>query len=121
MSLLLGCASRWTSMANTPELTVSDLADILAALTEVTKPYQFGIQLKIALKVIERDYSDIDRQKTEVIEHWLHNSPDASWTTLANAVERMGGHSSGDFMCIFLLFLSFLFIRGYRMHLCMPF
>ena len=83
-------------MANTPELTVSDLANILAALTEVTKPYQLGIQLKIdssILKVIERDYSDINRQKTEVIEHWLRNSPDASWTTLANAVERMGKYA----------------------------
>jgi hypothetical protein len=77
--------------------TISDIADVLAALTEVTKPYQLGIQLKIdvsKLKTIEENYSkDIDRQKTEVIEYWLRNSPDASWTTLANAVERMGGHA----------------------------
>jgi hypothetical protein len=80
-----------------PDLSISDLADVLAGLTEITKPYQLGIRLKIdssELKTIERNYSkDIDRQKTEVIEHWLRNSPDASWTTLANAVERMGGHA----------------------------
>ena len=29
-----------------------------------------------------------------MVKYSLHiNSPDASWTTLANAVERMGGHS----------------------------
>jgi hypothetical protein len=84
-------------MATNLKLGISDLADVLAAIKEVTKPYQLGIQLKIdlsELKTIETNYSkDIDRQKTEVIEHWLRNSPDASWTTLANAVERMGGHA----------------------------
>jgi hypothetical protein len=79
------------------KLSISDLAEVLAAIKEITKPYQLGIQLKIdlsELKTIETSYSkDIDRQKTEVIKHWLRNSPDASWTTLANAVERMGGHA----------------------------
>ena len=79
------------------KLSISDLADVVAELKEVTKPYQLGIQLKIdssKLKVIEKDYPrDIDRQKTEVIEYWLRNSPDPSWTTLASAVERMGGYT----------------------------
>ena len=78
-------------------LSISDLANILAALKEVAKPYQLGIQLKIdssELDTIEKDHPrGIDRQKTEVIKYWLRNSPDASWTTLANAVERMGGHA----------------------------
>ena len=80
-----------------PELSISNLPDVLAALTEVTKPYLLEIQLKIdssELKAIEKDHpKDINRQKAEVIEYWLRNSPDASWTTLANAVERMGGHA----------------------------
>ena len=79
------------------ELTISDLADVLAALFEVTKPYQLGIQLKIdtsELDTIERNHpKDIDRQKTEVIKYWLRNSPDPSWTTLASALERMGGYA----------------------------
>ena len=81
----------------TDKLTILDLAEVVAAIREVIKPYQLGIQLKIdssILKTIEKNHGgDIDRQKTEVIEHWLHNSPDVSWTTLANAVERMGGHA----------------------------
>ena len=89
----------WTSMAfSIPKLSILDLADILAAITEVSKPYQLGIQLKIdlaELDKIDRSYcEDIDRQKTEVIKYWLCNLPDASWTTLANAVERMGGHAN---------------------------
>jgi hypothetical protein len=79
------------------KLGISDLAEVLAALKEVTKPYQLGIQLKLGpshLDTIERNHPrDIDRQKTEVVKYWLRNSPDASWTTLANAVERMGGHA----------------------------
>ena len=70
----------WTSMAfSIPKLSILDLADILAAITEVSKPYQLGIQLKIdlaELDKIDRSYcEDIDRQKTEVIKYWL---PDAS-------------------------------------------
>ena len=85
------------SKTNTADLTISDLADVLAALTEVTKSYELGIQLKIdlaELDSIEKNHpQDIDRQKTEVIKYWLRNSPDASWTTLANAVKRMGGYA----------------------------
>ena len=29
-----------------------------------------------------------------MIKYWLRNSRDASWTTLANAVEKMGGHDN---------------------------
>ena len=81
----------------TDNLSVSDLADVLTALQDFTEPYQLGIQLNInlsTLKAIEKNHRrDINRQKTEVIEYWLHNLPDASWTTLANAVARMGGHA----------------------------
>ena len=88
-----------SAMAAAPELyTPEFLADILAALKEVTKPYQLGIQLKIdtsVLKKIEDDYhGDIDRQKVEIIEYWLRNTSDASWTTVTSAVERMGGHDN---------------------------
>ena len=78
-------------------LTISDLSSVVEALSEVTTPYQLGIRLKIdtaVLKGIEDNYPrDNVRQKTEVIEYWLRNSRDASWSTLADAVERMGGHA----------------------------
>ena len=79
------------------KLNISDLSDIVVYLTEVTQPYQLGIQLRIdvaKLDEIEKNHpKDIARQKTEVIKYWLCNSPGASWTTLASAVERMGGHA----------------------------
>ena len=47
------------------KLSISDLADVLAKLKEVAKPYQLGIQLKIEsseLDTIERNHpKDIDR------------------------------------------------------------
>ena len=81
----------------TDKLDQSSLKDVLAALKKVTKPHQLGIQLNIdssELDTIEKNHPrDNDRQKTEVIKYWLRNSPDASWTTLASAVERMGGQA----------------------------
>ena len=79
------------------KLTISDWRSVLIVLKEFTKPYQLGIQLGIdpsELDEIEKDHPrDVDRQKTEMIKYWLHNLPDASWATLANAMERMGGHA----------------------------
>ena len=81
-------------MANA--LDNSDLAEVLTVIEEITRPYQLGIQLKIdssTLKTIEKNHhGDIGRQKVEVIDYWLRTSPDASRTTLANAVKGMGGH-----------------------------
>ena len=80
------------------KLRIKDIRVVLSSINEVTKAFQLGIQLDIdptVLKTIEKDYpGDSDRQKAEVIEYWLRNSPDASWTTLANAVERMGAHTN---------------------------
>ena len=82
---------------NATELSVSKLADVVKAITEVTEPYQLGIQLKVDTSILKRIENDhpgkTDRQKTEIIEHWLRDSLEASWTTLANAVEGMGGHA----------------------------
>ena len=79
------------SMTNT-----LDISDLLAAIKEVTRPYELGIHLKIdpsTLKTIDKNHPrDIGRQKVEVIDYWLLTSPDASWTTLAKAVKGMGGH-----------------------------
>ena len=77
-------------------ITKPRTAEIIVALKEVTEPYELGLQLDIdtaELKTIENDYrGKTNRQKTEVIEYWLNNSPNPSWTTLASAVEKMGGH-----------------------------
>ena len=54
MDFLAWCMQ--TNMASTvaPKLSISDLADVLPALTQVTKPYQLGIQLKINLAQLDR-------------------------------------------------------------------
>ena len=79
------------------QLRSSDLRDIVAALQDITELHSLGLELNIdssKLKEIERNHlGDLNRQKTEVIEYWLRNSRDASYTTLANAVERMGGYA----------------------------
>ena len=79
------------------KLTDSDLSEVLSALKKVTNPHELGIHLKVdvaKVEEIEKNHPrDISRQKTEVVKHWLRNSPDASWATLTNAVERMGGHA----------------------------
>ena len=62
----------------------------------MTDWYSLGIHLDIqtsVLKQIEGDYKDHVRCKTEVIELWLDNDPEATWNKLAQAVEDMGGHA----------------------------
>ena len=74
------------------------LGDVLLALREITEPHELGVHLGIEtykLKTFEKNYPrDINRQKMEVLEHWLHNSLDCSWEVLANAVEKIGSHGN---------------------------
>ena len=45
------------------------------------------------LRQIEKEKKDdLERQKAELIDHWLHNSSDQSWGRLAEAIKRLGGH-----------------------------
>ena len=62
------------------------------------KWYQLGVQLEISpatLSTIESDHShDAQRCMTEVINRWLQNVPECSWTKLAQAVEDMGDYAA---------------------------
>ena len=82
----------------TTKLSISDLSVVLHNLEDVTKPYQLGLHLDIhpaTLKTVEKNHpGDVDRQKTEVIEYWLRNSPVASWISLTNTLDRMGGYAN---------------------------
>ena len=73
-----------------------NLSNIISNLKEVVEPHELGIHLGIkteVLKKIEKDYQQqVNRQKSEVIEHWLTNGADCSWGALATAVEKMGEH-----------------------------
>ena len=63
----------------------------------MTSWFSLGIHLGIehpVLTRIEENYrSDNERFKIEVIQFWLRNDQEPSWSTLAEAVEDMGGHA----------------------------
>ena len=70
------------------------LKEVENELKDVTDYVSLGIQLGIEsfkLRLIERNYPTVERRKIEVIDHWLHNADDVSWTSLAKAIEDMGG------------------------------
>ena len=64
-------------------------------LREVTDYNALGIQLGIEpskLRLLEANYQDSEHRRREVIDHWLCNADDPSWTSLAKAVEDIRGH-----------------------------
>ena len=73
------------------------LRDIQNELGDVTDWYQLGVQLGIStadLNQIRMNYPNNAQQcKTEVLDLWLRNAPECSWTKLAQAVEAMGGYA----------------------------
>ena len=73
------------------------LRDIQNELGDVTDWYQLGVQLGIStadLNQIRMNYPNNAQQcKTEVLDLWLRNSPECSWTKLAQAVEAMGRYA----------------------------
>ena len=84
-----------SSAASTP-LTVKEIQNELREMTAAIW-YQLGVQLEIPLAkltTIESDHPrDAQRCLTEVINRWLRNTPECSWTKLARAVEAMGDYT----------------------------
>ena len=73
------------------------VGEVESELKEINKPYQLGVHLRVPSEHLERfeeeHRDDITRQRVEVITYWLRNFADASWNTLAAAVEKIGGHN----------------------------
>ena len=72
------------------------LSNIIRVLQPLEDKYDIlgthlGVKLE-DLKQIEGDYPRNARRFTETIGFWQNNNPNPSWSTLANAVERVGGH-----------------------------
>ena len=67
-------------------------------MEEITNLYNFGLQLDIDSKVldrIERDYrNDVERQRSEIIKFWYRNTEESerTWGRVADAIKRLGGH-----------------------------
>ena len=62
------------------------------------KWYQLGVQLEIpsaTLSTIQCDHPrDAQGCMTEVINRWLRNTPECSWTKLAQVVDAMGDYAA---------------------------
>ena len=77
--------------------SLPELSEVLHILTPIEDRY-FGLGIHLGvriqqLKSIESNYSDISRRLTETISLWQGNSTgECSWSMLAKAVERIGGH-----------------------------
>ena len=73
-------------------------ANVLCELGEITNLYNFGLQLGIDSKVldrIERNHrNDVERQKSEIIKYWHRNTQESerTWGRIADAIKRLGDH-----------------------------
>ena len=73
-------------------------ANVLCELGEITNLYNFGLQLGIDSKVLDRidkDHrNDIERQKSEIIKSWYRNTAESerTWGRVADAIQRLGDH-----------------------------
>ena len=73
-------------------------ANVLCELGEITNLYNFGLQLGIDSKVldrIERDHrNDVERQRSEIIKSWYRNTADSerTWGRIADAIKKLGDH-----------------------------
>ena len=62
-------------------------------LRDVDEWFDLGIQLRISspqLKIIRKDHRDqTDDCKTTMLEMWLNQTPNASWSTVVEALQRI--------------------------------
>ena len=76
------------------DFTLSNIIRVLRPLEDKYDSLGTHLGVKLEdLKRIEGDYSKNARRFTETIEFWQNNSRNPSWSVLANAVEKVGGHS----------------------------
>ena len=74
-------------------LSARDLGQLTNELHEVTDPHTLGIKLGIQAADVKRILQDAgsttERQKSGILDHWLKNDFNASWSTLVKALEKM--------------------------------
>ena len=57
--------------------------------------HALGVQLEVpghALTDIDRNYHDVGRKLSEMLQYWLANDGCCSWKKIVRALERVGGH-----------------------------
>ena len=76
-----------------------DAHNLFNALKEVSDWHKLGVLLSIPpseLRKIEQDYQGSDRRKTETLDLWLRNTPSATWSTVASALQEMNQHTVAE-------------------------
>lgn len=79
------------------DLSTRDLALLTNELKEVTDPHRLGIKLGIEASTVAQILQEwamagtntTERQKSEILHHWLKNDLNASWPTLVKALKEM--------------------------------
>ena len=69
------------------------LKDLTTELASVVNWYDLGLNLGIKssqLKVIEGDYHDQKRRKSEMLDCWLRIGENCSWEAIAKALSQIG-------------------------------
>ena len=73
-------------------------ANLLCELGEITNLYNFGLQLGIDSKVLDRidrnHRNDIERQRSEIVTYWYRNTAESerTWGRVADAIGKLGDH-----------------------------
>ncbi len=64
--------------------------------------FEVGLKLQLSeetLKQIERDYSQHERRKSEMLSRWFQSHPDASYEELIKALASTGNKSVAEELC----------------------
>ena len=82
---------------DTPLPVPCNLPNLLKQTEQITEWRDLGLWLKVpvgTLDTIEQNRGgDVKRCKEKVLDYWIKNDMTASWETLANAIESMGGNT----------------------------
>ena len=88
------------SMSGPTALSTGDLTLLTRELSDVTDPHKLGINLGInpaqVTILLKNATGDIERQKSNVLEHWLNNDLEASWPTLVKTLRNINHVALGD-------------------------
>ena len=89
-----------SAMSGPTALSTGDLTLLTRELSDVTDPHKLGINLGInpaqVTILLKNATGDIERQKSNVLEHWLNNDLDASWPTLVKTLRNINHVALGD-------------------------
>ena len=70
-----------------------NLHNLSSELASVIDWFSLGLNLglqKHELTKIERDYQGNDRRRVEMLDLWLHRTPNATWEDVVRALQQMG-------------------------------